>query len=325
MASSLPDLHADRGQVAHGAIVGDVGVAGANRTAPASTNGAPMQIVSDRMCWRQATVRPLKSEPANPAPNEVVIGVVHAIHSGSAASTAPVHQSHGDSVKVARIKAIQKEGLEPIIRIIARGLTSEEALMVETALIWKLGRTLTNVASGQYVGRFRPPDTLHKRLARFDFENGIYYVNVGEGETRNWADCRRFGFLAAGGDPKWSDQIRGLEEGDVVVAYLKGAGYVGVGVVRSPAAAYAGYRCDGRTLAEYELVEPNIGHDASDLAICEYIVAVGMDGIGRPGERQVATSKWALHIAARTSIAGCPTSHHGVHRGVIRSESGCPG
>ena len=56
-------------------------------------------------------------------------------------------QDAGDSVKVARIKAIQKEGLEPLIRIIARGLTSEEALMVETALIWKLGRTLTNVAS----------------------------------------------------------------------------------------------------------------------------------------------------------------------------------
>ena len=131
-------------------------------------------------------------------------------------------QDTGDSVKVARIKAIQQEGLEPIIRIIARGLTSAEALMVETTLIWKLGRTLTNVASGQYVGKFRPRDTVHKRLARFDFENGIYYVNVGEGETRNWDDCLRFGFLAAGGKPKWSDPLRGLEEGDVVVAYLEG-------------------------------------------------------------------------------------------------------
>ena len=131
-------------------------------------------------------------------------------------------QDTGDSVKVARIKAIQQERLEPIIRIIARGLTSAEALMVETTLIWKLGRTLTNVASGQYVEKFRPRDTFHKRLARFDFENGIYYVNVGEGETRNWDDCLRFGFLAAGGKPKWSDPLRGLEAGDVVVAYLKG-------------------------------------------------------------------------------------------------------
>ena len=183
-------------------------------------------------------------------------------------------QDVGDSVKVARIKAIRKEGLEPTIRVIARGLTSAEALMVETTLIWKLGRNLTNVASGHYVGRFRPPDTFHKRLARFDFENGIYYVNVGEGETRSWVDCRRHGFLAAGGHRKWSDAIRRLEEGDVVVAYLKGAGYVGVGVVRSAAVPYADYRSNGMTLAQDELEEPNLGHDSDDLAVCEYIVGV---------------------------------------------------
>lgn len=218
-------------------------------------------------------------------------------------------QDTGDSVKVARIKAIQQEGLEPIIRIIARGLTSAEALMVETTLIWKLGRTLTNVASGQYVGKFRPRDTFHKRLARFDFENGIYYVNVGEGETRNWDDCLRFGFLAAGGKPKWSDPLRGLEEGDVVVAYLKGAGYVGVGLVRSPTVPYALYRHKGKALGEYDLVEPNIAHDADDNATCEYVVAVEWV---RAVER--AEAKWApksglyttTHI--RASLDAQPTT-----------------
>lgn len=181
--------------------------------------------------------------------------------------------------------------------------------MVETALIWKLGRTLTNVAAGQYVGRFRPPDTFHKRLARFDFENGIYYVNVGEGETRNWADCRRFGFLAAGGDPKWSDPIRGLEQGDVVVAYLKGAGYVGVGVVRSPAAPCAMYRSNGRTLAEYELVEPNIGHDASDLAICEYIVAVEwMASVDRENAKWLPRSGLFTSQLVRASLDAQPAT-----------------
>ena len=89
-----PDLDADRCQVGDGAIVGAVGgLHGASRTrAPASTNGATMQIVSARMCWRQATVRPLKSEAVSAAPNEVVIGVVHAIHSSSAASITQVHQ-----------------------------------------------------------------------------------------------------------------------------------------------------------------------------------------------------------------------------------------
>lgn len=216
-------------------------------------------------------------------------------------------QDVGDSVKVARINAIQEEGLEPIIRFIARGLSSEEALMVETTLIWKLGRTLTNVASGRYVGRFRQPDTFHKRLSRFDFENGIYYVNVGEGETRAWSDCRQFGFLAAGGDPKWSDQIRGLEVGDVVVAYLKGAGYVGVGVVRSPAVPYAEYRSKGILLAEYELAEPNIAHDASDLAVCEYLVAVDWAAVvDRQGAKWLPRSGLFTSQLVRASLDAQP-------------------
>lgn len=183
-------------------------------------------------------------------------------------------QDEGDSVKVQRIRAIRAEGLDPIIRIVARGLTSEEALMVETALIWKLGRNLTNVASGQYVGRFRPPDMLHKRLARFDFENGIYYVNVGEGQHRNWDDCREYGFMVAGGQPRWRDAICGLEVGDVVVAYLKGHGYVGVGVVRSAAQPFEQYRHEGRPLSDYQLVAPNMGEAADDRNLCQYILGV---------------------------------------------------
>lgn len=183
-------------------------------------------------------------------------------------------KDHGDSVKAARIKAIQDEGLEPIIRVIAQGLTSDEALMVETALIWKLGRTLTNVASGQFVSRFRPPNTLHKRLAHFDFKNGIFYVNVGEGGSRDWEDCRRYGFLAAGAHPKWRDQIVALEVGDVVVAYLKRHGYVGVGRVTARALPYAQFRYRGRLLEREDLVQPNIAHDSDSLDYCEYLAAV---------------------------------------------------
>jgi hypothetical protein len=226
-------------------------------------------------------------------------------------------QDTGDSVKVARIKAIQQEGLEPIIRIIARGLTSAEALMVETTLIWKLGRTLTNVASGQYVEKFRPPDTFHKRLARFDFENGIYYVNVGEGETRNWDDCLRFGFLAAGGKPKWSDPLRGLEEGDVVVAYLKGAGYVGVGLVRSPAVL--------KRSVSTTLSNPTLHTTLTTTRTCEYVVRRRVGASSREGRGQVGSEEWPLHDHAYPGIARCPTDHHCVHRRRLWSRSGISG
>lgn len=180
-----------------------------------------------------------------------------------------------DSAKVARIKEILDEGERPIIRVIASGLTEHEALMVETTLIWKLGRTLDNIASGHFVSRFRKPNTYHKELAHFDFENGIYYVNVGEGTSRNWDDCRKFGFLAAGGDnPSWRKQISLLVEGDIVVAYLTGRGYVGVGRVQHRAVPYSQFLCSGVPLGAHDLVQPNISHDAAALEICDYIVSV---------------------------------------------------
>lgn len=76
-------------------------------------------------------------------------------------------------------------------------MTEREAFLVEKTLIWKLGRTLLNISSGQFADKFRKHDTLHLELSGFDFSNGLYYVNVGEGNTRCWADCREYGFLSA--------------------------------------------------------------------------------------------------------------------------------
>ena len=82
------------------------------------------------------------------------------------------------------------------------------------------------------------------------------------------------GFLAAGGDPKWSTQLCRLTEGDVVVAYLKGKGYVGVGTVSARAVPYLDYRHQGRLLKDFDLVQPNIAHDSEDPALAEYILRV---------------------------------------------------
>lgn len=106
----------------------------------------------------------------------------------------------GTSKKAERIKQIKHEGLEPIIRVIASGLTEENALLVEKTLIWKLGKTLTNDSPGHFADNFRPENTLHKEVHGFDYENDCYYVNVGEGSHRSWDDCRKYGFLSAGGE-----------------------------------------------------------------------------------------------------------------------------
>src|SRR5665213_1359291 len=104
-----------------------------------------------------------------------------------------------DSEKAKRIKAILDDEAEPIIRIIATNLTEDQALLVETTLIWKLGKRLTNKNAGRYASKFRPKDTLHKRRAGFDFAHRIHFFNAGEsGSHRSWEDCRRYGFLSSG-------------------------------------------------------------------------------------------------------------------------------
>jgi hypothetical protein len=61
-----------------------------------------------------------------------------------------------------------------------------------------------------------------------------WFVNAGEiradlsreyrGGNRSWDDCRRLGFISAGQDRKYSDQLRRLCAGAEVFAYLKGSG-----------------------------------------------------------------------------------------------------
>lgn len=91
--------------------------------------------------------------------------------------------------------------------------------------------------------------------------SGLWFVNVGmnadENEAsaqryhRNWQHCRRLGYLAAGGGPKYSGPLRKLKPGAQVAAYQKGRGYVGYGEVIQEAAPVHELRlANGRTIEE---------------------------------------------------------------------------
>jgi uncharacterized protein len=181
---------------------------------------------------------------------------------------------NSDSEKSKRIKVIQKEGLKPIIKVIAKDLTQREAFLIEKTLIWKLGRNLTNQSSGHFADKFRPHDTLHQDLSGFDFKNGVYYVNVGEGNHRCWEDCKEFGFLSAGQDKKWSNPIRTLEIDDIVVAYLKKHGYVGIGRVLEKAVKPTDFKVNDKPLKDITLKIPNIFENC-DNENSEYLVKIG--------------------------------------------------
>jgi len=180
----------------------------------------------------------------------------------------------GDSEKAKRIKDIHKSGLKPIIKVIAKDLTEREAFLIEKTLIWKLGRTLTNVSSGHFAEKFRPHNTMHTNLYGFDYQNSIYFFNVGEGPHRTWVDCKKYGFLSAGQGKIWGEQTQALRKGDVVVAYLSKKGYVGVGVVIEEAMMAKDFRINGKRLDQLNLVCKRMMENASDPEKAEYPVRV---------------------------------------------------
>lgn len=186
--------------------------------------------------------------------------------------------TNDDNEKVKRIKDIKDAGLEPIIRVVATGLGEQEALLVEKTLIWKLGRTLTNISSGHFADKFRPHNTLHLELNGFDYENGIYLLNVGEGDHRSWEDCKKYGFMSAGHGKRYRKLMKDFQPGDVIAAYWskKGhpGGYVGVGVVKTTATPITQFRVDGKSLRELHLVQPNIFDNCDNPDKSEWLIQV---------------------------------------------------
>ena len=181
-----------------------------------------------------------------------------------------------DNEKVKRIAEIRGEGLDPIIRVIAKGLSKEEALLIEKTLLWKLGKWTTNVATGHFAKKFRPRDTLHKEIFGFDFQNNFFYYNVGEHKNlaRNWDDYRRYGFISAGWGAKTRETMLSFNIGDLVAAYLKNFGFVGVGRIKETAKMIRDVRVNGTPLLDLPLNATNAGHDCDDEDDSEHVCLV---------------------------------------------------
>lgn len=179
-----------------------------------------------------------------------------------------------DSDKSKRIKAIRKEGLKPIIRVIARGLSEHDALLVEKTLLWKLGKQLTNVSSGHYSKNFRPHDTIYKKLSGFDFQNGLYYYNISECEYRNWDDYVKYGFISAGQAPRFRDAMLSFEVGDVIAAYYPTRGYLGVGKIKQEALPIQQVLINDSPLLSLPLKCKNMAFNSDSEENSEYVALV---------------------------------------------------
>jgi hypothetical protein len=177
-----------------------------------------------------------------------------------------------------RIKAIKNAGTKPVIRVIAAGLTEDEAHLIETTLLWKLGHSTVNVAAGHKSKMFRPKNTLHIDYPGFDIHNKIYRGNVGESKVkskrfRSWDDMAKFGFVCAGSGKRWIDLIKGLNVGDILVMYLTGKGFVGIGKVMAEAVPAINFMIRGKSILDINTIG-KYDKDKNNLNKCQYMAKV---------------------------------------------------
>jgi hypothetical protein len=104
--------------------------------------------------------------------------------------------------------------------------------------------------------------------------SGLWYVNVGEGPYRSWVDMQHYNFISAGGGEKYSGPLNRLHAGHQIVAYQKNAGYVGYGIVTSPAVIVSDFKTEAGPLLEQKLAQPGMAHSVEDASRAEYVVGV---------------------------------------------------
>lgn len=213
-----------------------------------------------------------------------------------------------DSDKTRRIAAIKEEGLTPTIRVIARGLSEREAFLIEKTLLWKLGKTLTNQATGNFSENFRPHNKLHLELSGFDYMEGIYYFNVGEGEHRSWSDCKKLGFISAGQGKRWRDQICAFRKGDIIAAYLKKHGFVGIGRIVKEAMPIRQVSIEDIPLTKHPLDCKNMSEHIDLDELCEYVALVNWQCAVEPENAKKAKPGIYTTPLVRASLEGQPAT-----------------
>lgn len=211
-----------------------------------------------------------------------------------------------DSEKSMIIDDIYLSGDEPIIRVVASRLTQEQALLVEASLIWREGHILSNAIAGQFSDKFRPHNTLNRNVSGFDYSHEIHLLNVGEGPHRNWEANRRIGFLGCGQGNKFRDQILQVNEGDIVVAYLSKAGYVGIGKVYQKAKTIREFLLLHKNLTKEDFLADSAFENSENPELSEYCLPI----------------KWIRDLGAKEAVPRSQIDFH--HLGFKASLSGKP-
>jgi hypothetical protein len=145
---------------------------------------------------------------------------------------------------------------------------AEEKIRIEAFGVEELHRTnLTPVEEQEDVVDSAPID------------RQFWYVNVCEGEHRNWEDNREYGYIGAGQGPRWAQSLKRLQADQRIFAYFKGYGYVGYGRVLRPAVmvkdfTIIGGKNGGKKLLDCKLRVSRAGDNMNNPEKAEWAVAV---------------------------------------------------
>lgn len=84
----------------------------------------------------------------------------------------------------------------------------------------------------------------------------------------------KYGFISGGQGVRWRDAMLGFNQGDVVAAYLKGFGFVGIGQLTSQAKPIREVMINGKPLLSYDLRCKNMADNGDSDKLCEYVATV---------------------------------------------------
>jgi uncharacterized protein len=186
------------------------------------------------------------------------------------------HKPSDKTRKTKRIRDIRTANEKPIIRVIACGLTEEQAMLVETTLIWQADRRTLNEVAGHFQKRFRPLRSMHRELSGFDSQRRVHFFNVGDGSSRTWEDNLKYGYVGAGHGRRFRQAIEGLREGDIIAAYISrhGRGFVGIGRVTAQAKPAREFRIGRKLLIDIPNMPRRIAENLNRDDMCEWMAAV---------------------------------------------------
>jgi len=148
-------------------------------------------------------------------------------------------------------------------------------------LILDIQRIIPLPEAEDYLVRAKDKSREARRSAkggRWSDSGGYWFVNVGDlpNNSRCWEDCERYGFMLAGGGSDWLNQIRRLQPGDRIMAYLSRHGYVGVGEVVSEAVMQRDFvvPSGGKRLLEMPLERSPKPELLDEPDLCDWCVGV---------------------------------------------------